>query len=220
MTRLDVSRPLSVARRASPLRLCSAGAWFWVLSWAAAPAPAHAEVSPGPPSDAVVEEPAAPLPGPDTEEAIERVRLLLSAYHALPPRSAFEEAVADPESTLWHIATHAEEFFAIRQRALVMLSAWPTDRLRAYYEFLLADDTTHEIVQHQVFSQLLATFGDRGLNTAARWLSSDDMQRRLTAVHALARSRSTYAAEMLEQRLEFEEDAFVRERIEAALRVR
>ena len=159
-------------------------------------------------------------PDPADEAAMESLRLLLQAHHALPPREAFEALGVDVEAMLWRVAGHEDEFLLTRQRALIALAWYPSDRLRQYYEHLLANPATHEVTQHQVLGLLLGTFGDRGLTTAERWLEHPDMQRRLTAVHALAGMTSLDATALLERALENEHDALVRERIEAALTLR
>lgn len=136
--------------------------------------------------------PEVPTPGvetaPETDAPSERDRalLLLSGYHGIPTAAEFEAAFDDPAAVLFELATDPEVSAIHRDRAIGALAYWPSDALEAFYVDLLLDDATPEMERHRVIGHLAVAFGDGALEIIDPYLRDDDVQLRLTAVHAMA----------------------------------
>jgi len=57
---------------------------------------------------------------------------------------------------------------------------------------------TREMTQHALLNALVTHFGDDGLSLAKTWLRSEDLQRRLTAIHGLGQVDSPGSLALLE----------------------
>ena len=172
---------------------------------ALAPAPAWAQD----------EEPGAEEP--QKEDATRRVRLLLSAHHELPPRALFVKATPRARDVLLEIARDDQIFRLHRYRALEALgSYWADDEVLDLYARLLRGSET-ELLEHRVMMFAASSFGRHSVPLLVPYLSSPQMQLRLTAVEALALVDEEPSRDALRARLEAEPSELVRERIEHAL---
>jgi HEAT repeat protein len=152
-------------------------------------------------------------------DRLERVTLLLSAYHSVPDREALKAADSAPTEVLTAIARDEATFTFHRYRALAALSQWPDASTFSLYAELLESPSSSDGMRHQVMPLLARTFGETALHLVAPYLESPDPQLRLTAVEALNQMGTESAREALLNRRALEPSLVVRERIEAAVAV-
>jgi len=176
--------------------------------------PVSAQVGPAPEDEAPV--PAAPDPVEPafTAEEREAVFVMLTAYHALPNAATFEAAARAPQAALWSITRDETVSPLFRDRALAALTYWPTPELRAHLESLLRSPDTREMVVHRALGQLATAFGDDAVGVIVPFLGVDDVQLRLTAVHALREIGSVRAAAALDEAALHERHPVVLEQLE------
>lgn len=150
-------------------------------------------------------------------DRLERVTLLLSAYHGVPDREALEAADSSPTEVLAAIARDEAAFTFHRYRALAALSQWPDASTFSLYAELLDSPSSSEGMRHQLMPLLVRTFGETALHLVAPYLDSADLRLRLTAVAALDQMGTESAREALLNRRAVESSPLVRERIEEAV---
>ena len=187
-----------------------------LLSLSLLAVPVHAQV------ESVTPDPLDP-PAAEVEDVVtephETALLLLSAYHGIPTREQFESAIPDAADVLFAIATDPEVSSIHRDRAIGAMAYWPSERVEALYVDLLASEDVGEMVKHRVIGHLSVAFGDDALPLIEPYLSSSDLQFRLTAVSALEGLGTPAALQALEFAARAEIDDLVLERIETALEV-
>ena len=147
------------------------------------------------------------------------VSQLLSAYHGLPERDLFEAASATAREELLLVVGDESRLLAHRYRALEALGAyWPDAQVWGVYERWLRSPAEEDML-HQVMPLAARYFGDRATGLLVAHLDASDVQVRLSAVEALAMIRTPGAQGAMRARLEREQDALVRERLERGLKV-
>lgn len=145
-------------------------------------------------------------------ESAERLAFLLSAYHELPARAEFE-AVPDAQKILSTWAT--DRTAPLRQkRSLEALGYFADATTLAIYTSVLNDPQTRVGARHQTILLVGTHFGVAGLDLLGRYLEADDVQLRLSAVDAIARTNTDRGFALLEERAETEPNKTVLERIE------
>jgi hypothetical protein len=147
----------------------------------------------------------------DSPEA-QRVEVLLSAYHELPSKAEFEKA-SDVRTIL---STMARDRQAprLQKRAIEALAYWPDAATLQVFEAVLADPQTRTGTRHFTLMTTGKAFGADGLDVLEPYLAASDLQLRLTAVDAVAATRSDRGFAMLEARARVETSDLVLDRIE------
>ncbi len=151
------------------------------------------------------------------EPQVEQVRLLLSGYHELPERALFDQVADAPEivEALAH-GPHSP----VRDRALAALGRyWPSGDVYLLYARVLADDATPTGTRHRVMVYFADAFGERAIPAIRPYLSSDDVQLRISAVGALGRIGSDEALGILDGFADRETNPVVLDAVEDASRV-
>jgi hypothetical protein len=132
--------------------------------------------------------PASAQPAEKTVE--EKIALLLSAHHRLPPRSVFEAHIPEAKQMLISLALRQELFRPHRHRAIEALSMWPDDEVRQVYLALLDDPRTPVLTKHRILLLVPQVFGAETPTILEPWRTHPDPRLRETALTALRRSRS------------------------------
>lgn len=138
---------------------------------------------------------------PIDEALIERGIVLLSAYHAIPTRDQLVEELGEqaPE-ILWAIVEGDQAGPLQRDRALVALAGWPSDRLRAHLDSLLADTSEAGFMDRQRAITAYATaFGDGAIDRLVELFVDPDRDVQLTALQALRIVHTPAARAAIEQ---------------------
>ncbi len=151
------------------------------------------------------------LPGADVQ--LETARMLLSGYHAVPAQKDLEASFSNARDLMMRIASDENEFELHRQRAVAALGYWPDMSVYALYSKLLHAADTSDGLKHQIIGHLARVFGDVGVADAASFLTHEDVQFRLTAVHVLGQVDSDAAQKYLNHAAGTEKNEVVLERI-------
>lgn len=167
--------------------------------------PIAAQVAPATPEI----EATAPVTVPAVEvdvavDDVERALLLLSGYHGIPTAEEFEAALTDPKATMFAILQDPDVSSIHRDRAIGALQYWPGEDVRAFYESMLASPETPEMVRHRVIGHAAVAFGDDAIELITPYLDVDDVQFRLTAVHALGQIGTPAAMQRLDAAAQLE----------------
>lgn len=156
-------------------------------------------------------------PAPARSIEVEAVLLLLSAHHQLPESERFETVTPNVEPIL-HYLTHSTDIEPLfRDRALEALSYFPNAQTFARWAEVFMDEDERELVRHRMLALLADNGAPSAIGFAVIWLQDDDVQRRLTAVLAMA-NQGVPGRTLLAERLEIEESELVREAISEALK--
>lgn len=159
--------------------------------------------------------------GPELDAAVvETARVLLSGYHGLPDQADFEAAVPNAEAILWSLASSSSQFPLVRDRALAALGWYASPAWRDLLVQIHGDATAAEPTRHRALTLLVEPYPAAATTAAIVWSRDVDIQRRLSAVHALAAIVSDEAIAHLQAWQQTETDALVRDTIGAALRLR
>ena len=175
------------------------------------------QIDPGPgidPSDITI--PQLDVEDFDSTE-VDAAIILLSGYHGIPDRTVFEEALENPRDVLLAIAQDDEMFAMHRDRAMAALGYWADDQIYAFYLDRLEADETSEMNRHRLIGLLASSFGDTAIEDIEPFLVSDDVQFRLTAVHALTEIASPAAMSLLDTALSIETNSIVIDQIEVGI---
>lgn len=132
------------------------------------------------------------------QDVLDHAILLLSGYHGIPTAEELAQAFDDPRAVMLHIAQSDDVSPIHRDRAIGALAYWPSPEVRTLYTQLLAEPNTPEMVRHRVIGHVAVAFGDDALEIVTPYLESDDLQFRLTAVHALGQIGTPAAMQRLE----------------------
>jgi hypothetical protein len=153
-------------------------------------------------------------------ETLSRVVLLLSGYEYFPSSEDLLAVTDDPVPYLLAIAYDVEgEYLPFhRHRAVAALAYYPSDFTHAHLVYLLESPDTPELTRHHVINALAMGWGEAALADLEPFLFDDDLQLRLTAVHALGTISTEASLQLLENVAEIERSEIVRERIQRMLR--
>lgn len=185
-------------------------------------APVYAQdpgVSPQGPEGNLVD-PGTPDPPVLDAAVVETARVLLSGYHGLPEQADFEAAVPNAEAVLWTLASSSAQFPLVRDRALAALGWYASPAWRDLLVQIHGDATAAEPTRHRALTLLVEPYPAAATTAAIAWSRDVDIQRRLSAVHALAAIVSEESVAYLQAWQQTETDAVVRDTIAAALRLR
>ncbi len=155
----------------------------------------------------------------ETGELRPQVVDALSGYEHFPSRQQLDN-LAGPDRmvpTLLDIYDEEDVEAFQRQRVIGALRYYPTDRVRKWYEELLADPETPRIDRRLAIKAYGAGFDAEAVSAIADKLSHPDYHTRKAAVSALADIDDEAARAALEKRLDRESEKLIRERIEKAL---
>lgn len=149
-------------------------------------------------------------------EQREKAMLLLSGYHGIASKEAFESGLAEPEAVLTAIARDGAVDPIHRDRALAALALWPSEQTLSLYASLLAASDTSEMNRHRIIGYLATAYADRSIPWVEHFLTVSDLQFRLTAVEALRAIGTDHARDLLIQAEAVELSPVVLERIKLA----
>ncbi len=150
-------------------------------------------------------------------EKLDTFRTLLSGYEYYPSRDDLLRVDANPVPYLLALTYSEDELTIHRHRALGGLAYFPNESIRSHLLYLLSSDATHEMTRHHVMGALATGFGDSALSVLEPYLTSEDLQLRLTAVSSIASISSEASISVLTRALPNQERELVRERIQEAL---
>ena len=173
----------------------------------------------GAPTGPEVSEPEVPEVPVEASEDRETLTLLLSGYHGLPEAAVFEARFDDPRALLLALLQDPSVGPIHYDRALAALAYWPNPEVRAVYDRHLVD-ATRPMMVHHIIVNYVRGFGDEALDAVLPYLSSEDVQVRLTVVEALRVHGTPRAVEALIAAEQGESHALVRERIREATALR
>lgn len=139
------------------------------------------------------------LPAADvTPERLETARLLLSPFHGISSAADFESQLGDARPVLWAIVRGADLPAFLQDRAVLALAYWPTAELRDFLmTHLVASTPENEMRRHMAVDLLARAWGEAELATLVPLLQDDNVQIRLSVVHALNSLGTTAAADAL-----------------------
>jgi hypothetical protein len=127
---------------------------------------------------------------PSERTVEEKIALLLSAHHELPPRALFEQQIPQAKELLIALAMRTELFRPHRNRAIEALSMWPDDDVRQVYLALLDDARTPVLTKHRILLLVPKVFGAETPKVLEPWRTHPDARLRETALTAIRRSQS------------------------------
>lgn len=157
--------------------------------------------------------PTPPVTVPQQTDAQKSIGILLSVHHELPAKAQFE-SIEDHRAILARMATDRTSPRE-QKRALEALAYWPDAATLQVYTSVLNDPQTRVGTRHQTLLLVGDNYDDRALEVLERYLSADDVQLRLTAVDAIARTATEDGYDMLESHAQVETSKVVLERIES-----
>ena len=149
-----------------------------------------------------------------TERA--RVLMLLKAYDSFPTAAQFKSVARNPQGLLFDIYQDTTVNHGVRLQALDALSLMPDDEVKALFLDILGGCWTPPTARdcHRALNGLMHGFAATSLDDAAAFLQHPDLQMRLTAVHAIARSGGDPGRDTLLTHLNHEKSPLVRTTIE------
>lgn len=147
-----------------------------------------------------------PQATPFSLEQHKQVRLLLSAYHELPPQKTFESVSPKVQDLLHEVATTPNVFVMHKVRAIEALGMyWKDPRALALHGQLLGDAKTKDSTKHRLILMTTAHFGARGLVHLTGLMDHKDVQMRMSAAYAAMQlPKDATARGMLSARLKVE----------------
>lgn len=162
----------------------------------------------------------------DTEAPVEitqaessKVELLLSGYEYFPTREDLEKASSNAQEILIQIAENEEALPSTRLRAVDALGLFKEDiKTAAFFEKTLhRGGQDKAIVRHAMTSSLKA-FGQQALPWVQPYLGHQDLQMRISAVHAVGRLGGVEGVQMLQFQRQIEPELLVRQQMVRFLR--
>lgn len=135
-----------------------------------------------------------------------QARLLLSAYHELPPKKTFEQVSPRVQDLLHEIATAPKVFVMHKVRAIEALGLyWQDQRAFALHGQLLADANVKDSTKHRIIMMTTKHFGAQGLVHLKGLMGHKDVQMRMSAAYAAMKlPKDATARAMLADRLPVE----------------
>jgi hypothetical protein len=129
---------------------------------------------------------------------IDTARLLLSPFHGISSAADFEAQLGDARPVLWAIVRDTQQPVFIQDRALLALAYWPTQELHDFLVTLLpASAPENEMRRHMAIELLARAWGEAELPTLLPLLQDNNVQIRLSVVHALDSLGTTAATDAL-----------------------
>ncbi len=143
------------------------------------------------------------------------VQTMLLAYDTFPSAADFKKVAKDPRAQLLAIYRSSQSTKIVRLQALDALSLFPNAEVRALYRELLSKDWGKKApaAAHRAINGLMHGFGEAAVEDITPLLSHQDVQIRLTVVHALAKSGGESGRQILLDHFDSEVDKVVRETI-------
>lgn len=185
--------------------------------------------------EAVVTTPETPTPTPtppqsEPESSVEeRLKFLLSGYEYFPTRADLD-AVAGPEvvvATLLGFAADEDARTTLRLRAVDALGHYDSPESVAYLGALVGSSLdalprkqlrVRSLLKHHAITSLARTRTKAAVPRIAAVLAADDVQLRLTAIHALGTHGGDDGRAVLRSHLDLEKSDFVRRELRKWLR--
>ncbi|MBN1944745.1 MAG: HEAT repeat domain-containing protein [Bradymonadales bacterium] len=188
------------------------------------PAEPALEYQPAPTATQPLPEVAPPVASIDDLDpnVLDRITTLLSGYHYFPTADDLLQVTDDPARYLLAIVYNSPDLWPPSQqhRAMDALAYFPSELTHAHMTYLLQSGQTPELLRHHVLTTLARGFGQQALDEIQPFLTSADVQLRLTAVSALSIIPEARSTEILRTALGLEESQLVRERIEEVIETR
>ena len=152
---------------------------------------------------------------PIPQEAVDKIKLLLSGYDYFPTREKLEEATPRAHEVLYDIIKDDKALPSLRTRALDALGLFKgKDEVALLLEVLLAEQKLDSIYMRHAVTSSMKAFGKQALPWIAPYLSHEDVQLRLSAVYALGDHGGDEGREILRSRIDVERDKVVLKRIQ------
>lgn len=149
----------------------------------------------------------------------QRAGLLLSGYHGIPPKSVFDDNLAQPQKVLLSFARNEKILPLQRQRALEALGYFADAQVEALYRDLLQDKQTAEMTRHRVMGLLATNFPQTALPALEPFLEHSDLQYRLSAIDAVRRIPGDAAHLALQKAAKFETNKVAQKRLTKYTRI-
>ena len=157
---------------------------------------------------------------PQTDKQLMRSTLinLLSGFEHTPSKSAWQKIEGDIPTLLIEIYQDKSVLPLVRQRALGVLSYFPTSGVYAFYISVLHDPETSVTFRRVCLKAMGAGFGEKALFDIKPFLQDEDANIREAAVIGLGFISTVQTRDMLESLLGQEETIMVRQTIERVLK--
>lgn len=146
-----------------------------------------------------------------------RVREMLSGYEGGPPASVWRELGPETLPVLIALYDSTQEAPFVRQRAVAAAAFYPSPATRTFLHAVLATPGQHEIYLRTAVDALARAFGAGAWDEVRPYLAHDIVTVRMGAVRAASRINTPAVRAALRARLGSEQEAEVRDAINAAL---
>lgn len=133
------------------------------------------------------------------DAAEQNVVMQLNHLHETPTFEALEKISPNARKVVDRVARTTNGIG--QARAIEVLARIGDDKARAVLVHLLDAPHTREMTRHALLNALVVHFGTDSLDLAKTWLHSEDMDRRLTAIHALGQLDTPGSLEILDAHL-------------------
>ncbi len=143
--------------------------------------------------------PATALGQTKSEAAEQNVVMQLNHLHQTPTLDELTKISPNARKIVERVALTSTGIG--QSRAIEVLAQIGDDKARGLLNELLNRSGTRDMTQHVLVNALLSHFGDAELELAKTWLHSEDLQRRLTAIHGLGQIDSAGSLALLEAHL-------------------
>ncbi|AWV90519.1 HEAT repeat domain-containing protein [Bradymonas sediminis] len=153
-----------------------------------------------------------------TVDPHDQARVLLSGYHNIPPKAAFDSNLKQPQQVLMDVAQGENTLPLQRQRAVEALAYYADAKVEGLYRSLLEDKKSPEMLRHRVMGLLAVNFPKTALPTLEPYLAHSDLQFRLSAIDAIRRIPGDAALQTLQRASKSETHKVAQKRLAQYLR--
>jgi len=133
------------------------------------------------------------------DAAEQNVIMQLHHLHQTPTFESLQEISPNARKVVEKVARTTNGIG--QARAIQVLAQIGDDKARDLLLFLLDAPNTREMTRHSLLSALVVHFGPDSRELAKTWLHSEDMDRRLTAIHALGQLDTPASLKILDAHL-------------------
>ncbi len=156
---------------------------------------------------------------PITPEAVDKVKLLLSGYDYFPTREDLERATPRAYEVLFQIASDEAALPSARTRALDALGLFDAKaEVAVFLETSLAEARFEGIYLRHAVTSSMKAFGPSALPWVTPYLNHQDLQLRLSAIHAVGHFGGDDGKVMLREVDRLERDQLVKSQIKRFVR--
>jgi len=148
---------------------------------------------------------------------IARVREMLSGYESAPPETAWRALGPEALPVLIALYDSTQEAPFVRQRAVAAAAYYPSPATRTFLHAVLVAPGQSEALVRTAVDALARAFGAAAWDEVRPYLAHGAVTVRMGAVRAASRIDTPAVRAVLRQRLRVEQEAEVRNAINAAL---